>query len=391
MKSIDFCRAISQPNDGQYLSSGRVLTLHHSTLTEIEFMKNGISTRGSRILVGAIALMIGASATFAGTLIPIVPGRSGDNIMPVPPVDGGGPGTVLLSTIEWANVGTDWATGTNWSGGTAPANSTATDVASFGSMNGAAVNPVLGTQRSIAGVTFLSGAFSYNVSGSILTIGATGISDSATNTETFSNGIRTTASQTWTSSAGASLVLGGSVDINQNAATTRTLTLNGAGDITFNGVVQNSAVGSTGKLVYSGTGTLTLANANTFTGGTTISSGTVIVSASGSLGTGSVSLTGGSVTLTLSGASQIASSASLSYVNTDIINLNYSGTDTISGLTVDGVAQAAGVYGAGFINPDNAFFGTGTITVVPEPTTVAMMALGAGLLMGVQRFRRKLL
>jgi len=34
--------------------------------------------------------------------------------------------------------------------------------------------------------------------------------------------------------------------------------------------------------------------------------------------------------------------------------------------------------------------GTGTITVVPEPTTVAMMALGAGLLVGVQRFRRKL-
>ena len=33
---------------------------------------------------------------------------------------------------------------------------------------------------------------------------------------------------------------------------------------------------------------------------------------------------------------------------------------------------------------------TGTITVVPEPTTMAMMALGAGLLVGMQRFRRKL-
>jgi hypothetical protein len=29
-------------------------------------------------------------------------------------------------------------------------------------------------------------------------------------------------------------------------------------------------------------------------------------------------------------------------------------------------------------------------TVVPEPATMAMMALGAGLLVGVQRFRRKL-
>jgi hypothetical protein len=34
--------------------------------------------------------------------------------------------------------------------------------------------------------------------------------------------------------------------------------------------------------------------------------------------------------------------------------------------------------------------GSGSITVVPEPTTMAMMALGAGLLVSVQRFRRKL-
>ena len=40
---------------------------------------------------------------------------------------------------------------------------------------------------------------------------------------------------------------------------------------------------------------------------------------------------------------------------------------------------------------DSAFAGTVTpITVVPEPTTVAMMALGAGLLVGLLRFRRKL-
>jgi hypothetical protein len=92
----------------------------------------------------------------------------------------------------------------------------------------------------------------------------------------------------------------------------------------------------------------------------------------------------------MNGVQQIASTATLFYVNTDTINLNYSGNTTINGLTVDGVAQAAGVYGAGFINPDNAFFGTGTITVVPEPATLAMMGLGAGLLLGVQRFRRKL-
>ncbi|MEP6603962.1 MAG: hypothetical protein ABJB69_08450 [Spartobacteria bacterium] len=59
-------------------------------------------------------------------------------------------------------------------------------------------------------------------------------------------------------------------------------------------------------------------------------------------------------------------------MNTDTINLNYSGTDTVNTLTVDGVGQAPGVYGAAFLNPDGAFAGTGTITVltaVPEPAT----------------------
>jgi hypothetical protein len=32
----------------------------------------------------------------------------------------------------------------------------------------------------------------------------------------------------------------------------------------------------------------------------------------------------------------------------------------------------------------------GTIVAVPQPTTLAMMALGAGLLVGLERFRRKL-
>ena len=161
-----------------------------------------------------------------------------------------------------------------------------------------------------------------------------------------------------------------------------------------NAVVQgtdfsSSAITGAGKFEQTGSGSTTLNVANSYAGGTIISGGILIVTSNGTLGTGNVSLTAGNVTLTLSGTAQIASTATLSYVNTDAINLNYTGTTTINGLTVDGVAQAAGVYGAGFLNPDNAFVGTGTITVVPEPTTVAMMLLGAGLLFGVQRSRRK--
>ena len=74
----------------------------------------------------------------------------------------------------------------------------------------------------------------------------------------------------------------------------------------------------------------------------------------------------------------------------DHINLNYSGNNTIAGLVVDGISQGPGVYGSTATNPDGAFAGVGTITVVPEPTTIGMVALGGSLLVGAMRFRRRL-
>ena len=65
-------------------------------------------------------------------------------------------------------------------------------------------------------------------------------------------------------------------------ATTKNYTLNGAGKI----------IGE-GALTKSGTGTLTISTAQTFTGGTTISSGTLSIGNAGSLGTGAVTLGGG--------------------------------------------------------------------------------------------------
>lgn len=154
-----------------------------------------------------------------------------------------------------------------------------------------------------------------------------------------------------------------------------------------------SVISGAFSISKTGGGTATFGAANTYSGGTTIDAGTLIANADGALGTGNVSLTGGNVTLTLQNGAvndYIADSATLSYINTDVINLNFTGTDTVAGLIVDGVAQAPGVYGASATNPDGAFTGTGTITVVPEPATLAMVGLGAGLLAGVRRFRRKL-
>lgn len=310
------------------------------------------------------------------------------------------PFRVNASTIEWNNTGSDYATNSDWVLGVAPANSTTTDIAAFGATGASAINPVLAAARSVAGVSFLSGAYAYTFSGAILTIGASGISDSAANTESFSNTLRPSTSETWTTAGGGTLVFNGTVDINGNAATTRTLTIAGAGTTTINGALQNSFAGSTGKFIYSGTGTLTLANTNSYNGGTTVSGsgGVLLATATGSLGAGNVSLTAGTVTLTLQGVSQdyIANTANLSIgFTTDVVNLNFTGTDVIGSLTVAGIQELPGIYGgtgsgATFILPE--FAGTGTLTVlstIPEPSTFATVGFGGVLFLAARSMRRK--
>ena len=218
---------------------------------------------------------------------------------------GGAPVTApnaLTAVIEWANVASTWSTGTNWVGGNPPSSSTAAagDIATFGSAGSAPVNPT-GGSTSVSGVSFLSGAFSYNISVSILVIGANGITNSATNTQTFASTVRISTSETFTTNSGGSTVFNGIVDLNENAATARTLTVNGAGDTTFNGVVQNSNAGSTGSLTKTGAGTLVLSNANTYNGSTSVTGGTLLVTNTTGSGTGTSSVVVTNAGTTLSG------------------------------------------------------------------------------------------
>ena len=197
-----------------------------------------------------------------------------------------------------------------------------------------------------------------------------------------------------TTGATGGLVL--SANITATGAGTKTLTIRGdsTGNAISGNIVDNGGANLT-RLVKSGTGTWTLSGVNNiFSGGTTISGGTLIANGDGTLGGGNVSLTAASVTLTLQGGATnnyIADTANLSFLNTDAIHLNFNGTDTIGSLIVDGVAQAAGLYGAGGTNPDGAFTGNGfilvTVTGIPEPATT--MLIGLGLLIGAHRLRRK--
>ncbi|HWY32293.1 MAG TPA: autotransporter-associated beta strand repeat-containing protein, partial [Candidatus Acidoferrum sp.] len=93
---------------------------------------------------------------------------------------------------------------------------------------------------------------------------------------------------------------GGTVD-NTAAGTAATLIL-GNGTSTFGGRLQNSGSGATLGLFKSGTGTLTLSGANSYTGGTIISNGTVAFSSTANVSMPYIITTGGTLAVTAANA-----------------------------------------------------------------------------------------
>ncbi|EAX8227125.1 autotransporter outer membrane beta-barrel domain-containing protein [Salmonella enterica] len=137
----------------------------------------------------------------------------------------------------------------------------------------------------------------------------------------------------------------GSGDVTDNA----TLELNTGGDFDNN-------IGGTGSVVKSGDKTLTLSGANSYTGGTTISGGTLVATSVEALGSGDVTdnavlelNTGGTFDNVISGSGQVVKSGdemlTLSGAN------SYTGGTTISGGTL--VATNVEALGSGDVT-DNA-------------------------------------
>lgn len=117
-------------------------------------------------------------------------------------------------------------------------------------------------------------------------------------------------------------------------------------------------VGGLNKL---GAGVLTLSGANTYQGNTIVSAGTLS-----------------------STTASFGDFSSINIVGTSILDLNFLGTDTIGVFYLDGIAQAAGVWGAigsGAQFQTDRITGTGTLTTsaIPEPSTVALVIGGIAL------------
>lgn len=133
-------------------------------------------------------------------------------------------------------------------------------------------------------------------------------------------------------------------------------------DITVSQNLLTDPISAGGGLTKEGSGTLTLTGTNTYTGNTSVTAGTL------SLGNGTAN-------------TSLANTADVSVASGATLNLNYAGTDTIDGLTINGVAKSPGIWGSassGAPNTDPQLTGSGTLTVTTGPSASAYDTWASG-------------
>lgn len=170
-----------------------------------------------------------------------------------------------------------------------------------------------------------------------------------------------------------SLTVQGSATVNNTSPKTATVTIGAIGS----GVT---------TLTKTGTSRLILTSANSYTGDTNINAGLVQVQTLGTLGNSDTYLNDG--TLELQNATSLSDSHALNLFTaptTDLLNLNFLGTDTIGALKINGVSQGTGIWDADdLVALGVSATGSGALQVVPEPATLALAA-GGLLMLGRRR------
>jgi fibronectin-binding autotransporter adhesin len=259
------------------------------------------------------------------------------------------PQSAQAATIVWENTGTAFATGGNWVGGTAPANDTTTDIGSFQSAT-VSFNPQLTGSRSIAGLVFTSGTGAWTFTGNsgtrVLTLGAAGITNNSSNTQTFSGGalrLSLGANSTFDGETGSLAFAANMAGLYLNSYN---LTLDGS---STTNTIAEAMSGTGGSITKVGSGTWTLSGANTYTGATNIgtaggaNAGTLVLAGNNAY-TGATNVTSGAVkvthnsglagsgaTVTSGAALQFAQDAGGNNINAVAVNATIAGTGLANG------------------------------------------------------------
>jgi len=213
----------------------------------------------------------------------------------------------------------------------------------------------------------IAGGTLNNTSGSALTL--------ATNA---SMGIGINGDFAFSTAGGASandLSLGtNAVTLGAPAGTSRTITTNGSATLTIGGVISNGTTAN--SIIKSGTGTLALSNANLYTGGTTVKSGTLVIGNATALGNNTLTIGDGNGTAAATvtsnlGGSTIANNIVIASGSSGVASIKniagggttttYSGTLTLNkDLTINAFGSAGS---SGFQKFTGVISGTGNITV----------------------------
>ena len=140
-----------------------------------------------------------------------------------------------------------------------------------------------------------------------------------------------------------------------------TVVNNTVGTYTFAGT---GGINGTGALTKANAGTLVLGTSNAYSGGTTITGGTVRVSADNNFGTGTLTLAGGTLqtTATFTSTKNITLGGGTDTIDTGANNLTFAGN--MSGATTATLTKS----------------GTGTLTLNPFNTSVGAVVVNAGTL-----------
>ena len=312
----------------------------------------------------------------------------------------------LVSDTYIGISGGTWSVGSNWSLGYAPlstntglynniiinsGSSILFDTANVGSLSASISNAGIisftgSSNATLSGI--ISGAGSLNtnslysgtvtLSGTNTYNGSTSISSGSTIKLGNASGIGSNSAVTINgtldlggySSTVASIVGTTGTITNSSSGTTSTLTAGGDNtSTTYSGLVQNGS--GTVALVKSGTGTLTLSNTNTYSGGTTITAGTLSVGSDTNLGNtlGAINLNGGTLNIStgaaFSSARTINVLASSTINNADTSGVTFTGN--VTGPTVTGTPVTLTLTGA-----NATTFSTGVISNGTGTSTVAL-------------------
>lgn len=234
-------------------------------------------------------------------------------------------------------------------------------------------------------------------------LGATGLAVTSGTVTAIGGARAITNSLSFSSSAGNTLVVGGSNNIvfngtltaNANtitvsntgtttfgavnlssSSTSRVLTVNGSSNVTFGGVIANGSTSTASGLTYSGTAALVLSNANTFSGTLTASSGLVRLdhaqaaqSATVSVGAANAVAFGGGITAATVGGLSGAGDLALTSVDTSSVALTVGGNNAST--TYSGQLSGAGVL---------IKTGTGTLTLSGSNLNSGGVTLTGGIL-----------